>query len=375
MLDLDSLADGVGLSATLQTVARTAGGPGPIVANRRCRFQYCRGRDRAAAGHPPAARGADRDRGRAARLRRRGAARPPTSRVGAAPSSNGSQKRRLPTPSRSRSRAAGARCGSPKPASARPEPTSAATRSSASPRCSTIDAGSPVGGGRIRCSMRSAGAAPKSRRRRHRRASYPRSSEELVEQEVPETSLVEFSSHGAELAVGRSRRRFASASPPSAGIKRRMAGLPDRARAAGSGSCPPGSRSKPLELALRLGLEDHGDPGGRHRLHGRRPAPARRPSAPRARSPAIRTDRRIVGHGSTGATSSSGPSSIPLPTLFSFGLAGALSMRAAGSGAHIATASSTLEVGAQPGGLGLGARAGSPASGRGPWRPPRSASW
>ena len=47
---------------------------------------------------------------------------------------------------------------------------------------------------------------------------------------------------------------------------------------------------------------------------------------------------------SAGATSSSGPS-IPLPTLFSFGLAGAPSIRRASSGTHIATASSAVSSG------------------------------
>jgi hypothetical protein len=63
-----------------------------------------------------------------------------------------------------------------------------------------IDAGAPVGSARVLCSMRAPGGTevaqtPKSR------ASYPRSSEELSEQPVPEVVLVEFSSHGNELGV------------------------------------------------------------------------------------------------------------------------------------------------------------------------------
>jgi hypothetical protein len=63
-----------------------------------------------------------------------------------------------------------------------------------------IDAGSPIGGARIRCSTRGATGAevaqtPKSR------ASYPRSSEELIKQAVPENVLLEFNSHGTDLAV------------------------------------------------------------------------------------------------------------------------------------------------------------------------------
>jgi hypothetical protein len=63
----------------------------------------------------------------------------------------------------------------------------------------TIDAGSPVGEARIKCSMRAPGGAeaaptPGSR------ATYPRSSEELAEQPVPEVVLVEFASHDNSLA-------------------------------------------------------------------------------------------------------------------------------------------------------------------------------
>lgn len=62
-----------------------------------------------------------------------------------------------------------------------------------------IDAGSPVGGGRIRCSTRSprgfVAQTPKSR------ATYPRSSQKLHKQDEPEVVLVEYSSHGGGLAV------------------------------------------------------------------------------------------------------------------------------------------------------------------------------
>lgn len=64
----------------------------------------------------------------------------------------------------------------------------------------TIDAGSAVGSGRLRCAIRVpertiVAKTPSSR------ASYPRSSEELNEQEAPENSLVEFSSHSTDLAL------------------------------------------------------------------------------------------------------------------------------------------------------------------------------
>lgn len=64
----------------------------------------------------------------------------------------------------------------------------------------TIDAGSAVGQGRLRCAIR----VPKRTivaKTHSSRASYPRSSEELIKQEPPENSLVEFSSHSTDLAL------------------------------------------------------------------------------------------------------------------------------------------------------------------------------
>lgn len=63
-----------------------------------------------------------------------------------------------------------------------------------------IDAGSAVGRGKIVCSMRAPEGTEVAQTHNHR-ASYPRSSEELYEQEVPEVLLLDFSSHGDELAV------------------------------------------------------------------------------------------------------------------------------------------------------------------------------
>ncbi len=62
-----------------------------------------------------------------------------------------------------------------------------------------IDAGSPIGGGRIECSMRAGGGA-EAAQTPGSRATYPRSSEDLAEQEVPTTVLLEFSSHDNNLA-------------------------------------------------------------------------------------------------------------------------------------------------------------------------------
>ncbi len=64
----------------------------------------------------------------------------------------------------------------------------------------TIDANSPIGSGRILCSIKAprdteVAQTPGSR------ASYPRSSDDLFAQDVPEVVLAEFSSRGAALAV------------------------------------------------------------------------------------------------------------------------------------------------------------------------------
>lgn len=63
-----------------------------------------------------------------------------------------------------------------------------------------IDAGTPVGGARILCSTR-APSGSEVAQTPGSRASYPRSSEELIKQPVPEVVLVEFTSHGTGLAV------------------------------------------------------------------------------------------------------------------------------------------------------------------------------
>jgi hypothetical protein len=63
-----------------------------------------------------------------------------------------------------------------------------------------IDAGAPVGSARILCSMHAPGGTEVAQTPALR-ASYPRSSDDLIEQPAYEVSLVEFSSHGSALAV------------------------------------------------------------------------------------------------------------------------------------------------------------------------------
>ena len=64
----------------------------------------------------------------------------------------------------------------------------------------TIDAGSAVGQGQLRCAIRVPGRTIVAKTP-NSRASYPRSSEELADQETSETALVEFNSHSTDLAV------------------------------------------------------------------------------------------------------------------------------------------------------------------------------
>jgi hypothetical protein len=64
-----------------------------------------------------------------------------------------------------------------------------------------IEAGAPVGNSRILCSITAPPGAEIGQTSGGLRALYPRSSEGIFTQEVPETVLINFSSHGSELAV------------------------------------------------------------------------------------------------------------------------------------------------------------------------------
>jgi hypothetical protein len=63
-----------------------------------------------------------------------------------------------------------------------------------------IDRGAPVGSARILCSTRASGGTEVAQTP-DLRASYPRSSDDLIDQPAYEVSLVEFASHGTGLAV------------------------------------------------------------------------------------------------------------------------------------------------------------------------------
>ncbi len=116
-----------------------------------------------------------------------------------------------------------------------------------------IDAGSPVGGGRILCSMRAPGGTEVAQTPGSR-ATYPRSSEELIKQGVPENVLVEFNALGAALAllefgdafeIGRSGESFAS----EPGIKLEWPAY-EVGREQWEWFLPPGPPSQPLELGF-----------------------------------------------------------------------------------------------------------------------------
>jgi hypothetical protein len=65
-----------------------------------------------------------------------------------------------------------------------------------------IDAGAPVGDGRILCAVKSGQRSEIAQTAGGLRATYPRSSEAgIYSQEVPETILIDFSARGSELAV------------------------------------------------------------------------------------------------------------------------------------------------------------------------------
>jgi len=65
----------------------------------------------------------------------------------------------------------------------------------------TVSGGSPIGGGRILCALKAKKGTEVAQSGGDLRATYPRSSEDgIYSQEVPETVLMDFSSHGNELA-------------------------------------------------------------------------------------------------------------------------------------------------------------------------------
>ena len=65
-----------------------------------------------------------------------------------------------------------------------------------------VSAGAPIGGGRVLCTVTAHGGTEIAQSGGGLRATYPRSSEEgIYNQEVPETVLIDFSSHSSELAV------------------------------------------------------------------------------------------------------------------------------------------------------------------------------
>jgi hypothetical protein len=110
-----------------------------------------------------------------------------------------------------------------------------------------ISRGAAVGHGRVQCSMRVPSRAIVTRTPSER-AAYPRPSEELIDQPVPPSSVVEFSAHGTDLATVEMHdafRRFTT----EPGIKVDWA--PYRpARQEWEWGLPTGRPAKPLTLAF-----------------------------------------------------------------------------------------------------------------------------
>jgi hypothetical protein len=116
-----------------------------------------------------------------------------------------------------------------------------------------IDAGSPVGGARALCSMRAPGRTEVAQTPGSR-ATYPRSSEELIKQGVPENVLVEFTSHGTDLAVVEFGDAFEIGDNAESFANERGIKLEWPAYRVGREQwewfLPPGPPSEPLELGL-----------------------------------------------------------------------------------------------------------------------------
>jgi hypothetical protein len=81
-----------------------------------------------------------------------------------------------------------------------------------------ISAGSPVGAARVLCSTSVPGTVEVAQTP-GLRATYPRSSEHLFRQDTPETVLVQFSSHGTELAVLETEDLFPRGFSTERGVK------------------------------------------------------------------------------------------------------------------------------------------------------------
>lgn len=81
-----------------------------------------------------------------------------------------------------------------------------------------VNARAPVGGARIRCGIK-VPQGTEVAQTPDLRASYPRSSEELADQETPKVVLVKFASHGDELAVVEFEELFPRGFATEKGIK------------------------------------------------------------------------------------------------------------------------------------------------------------
>ena len=216
---------------------------------------------RAPRGRPGPPRGAlDRDRRRAARLRRRGPAEPPTRPSGEAATSNGSE---APMPD-SKPVACPAAAGDA--AGRRPDPRDRDNVSGYSlfrvAAVLRIDAGAPSGSGRILCTVKAPGTRTEiAQTSGGLRATYPRSERTgSTTRKCRKRSLIDFSSHGTELAV-LEVDDLPTALHHREGRQARMADVQGRHRA--PRILPPRRQAEAgPRTALRDGLEDDGSPRG-----------------------------------------------------------------------------------------------------------------
>ena len=144
--------------------------------------------------------------------------------------------------------------------SARPNPTSANYTLFRVSALLTIDAGSAIGQGRLRCEVHVPQQTLVAQTHKSR-ASYPRSSEELFEQDTPETSLVEFSSHSTDLASVDVSDVFGKRYTTERGIVVEWAPYKDGQQVWQAGPAERPAEGRP-GTALRLDLAHHSEAGG-----------------------------------------------------------------------------------------------------------------
>ncbi len=230
----------------------------------------------------------------------------------------------------------------------------------------TVTKGSPIGGGRILCKTVSGSPSTEiAHSSNSLRTLYPRSSEGgIFKQEVPQTLLIKFSSHGSELAVlevdDLKQARFTSEPGVKLGWPQYTPGTERLLYYLHEGkpkrdlvlpfyslwkSKRPAAAAISCTLETSAGKATTRTAGALSKVSPPIDEEAEAHHTEEREEEKKKGKKKAEPQPAAGATSSSGPSVVPFPTLFSFGFAGALRIRAASSGPHIATASSALRSG------------------------------